>query len=425
MNQQAPSSFQVSPLPSHITPHGTTFIPVEMSASGALLLGPYQTKDAYMEQFQELKQAKETLEKAGYVMQALAEDNLAQKQKCSRCHKSMFKKTFKRTNDGKPKSGSDLVARPENHHTLAGSPAGRPSFEKTYSAKVSKQECKYHDGTFNGRMWSCCKAGIYNQPCKTSAEHVATEYKPGELEELHRYYSTPAVQPSKPRCLAVAIDCEMGTSITNNSVLIRVTLIDYFTSKVLLDKLVFPDEPVLHYNTRFSGVTYGQMAKAKARGECLYGTAAARKAIWKFVGPDTIVVAHGGQNDMSTLRWIHSAVVDTHLVESLPVVQLQREAREKEAQEKEAREQVEKLTGSSEKEKKPSNADQKKFEPKKKKPKGSGQFSLKTLARERLGREIQMGNAGHDSVEDAMAARDIAHWNVLNFGHGVYSISTD
>lgn len=268
---------------------------------------------------------------------------------------------------------------------------------------------------------------MYNPACKTSNEHITAEYKPGELAELYRYHSTPAVPPSEPRCLAVAIDCEMGTSITNNSVLIRVTLIDYFTSEVLLDKLVFPDEPILHYNTRFSGVSSGQMAMARSRGECLYGTAAARMAIWKFVGPDTIVVAHGGQNDMSTLRWIHGAVVDTYLVESLPVVQLQKEAREKEAQEKEAREKAETLTGSSKKGQKSSNSDPepRKLEPKKKKPKGSGQFSLKTLTRERLGRDIQMGKAGHDSIEDAIAARDVAHWNVLNFGHGVYSISTD
>lgn len=219
----------------------------------------------------------------------------------------------------------------------------------------------------------------------------------------------------------------MGTSITNDSVLIRVTLIDYLTSEVLLDKLVFPEERILHYNSRYSGVTYAQMNKARSRGECLYGTAAARKAIWEFVGPGTIVVAHGGQNDMCTLRWIHDAVVDTFLVESLPVVQLQKEAREKEAQEKEAAEKAGTSAGSSQKEQKSSKPDPgpQKVEPKIKKPKGSGQFSLKTLARTRLGRDIQMGKSGHDSIEDAVAARDIAHWNVLNFGHGVYSISTD
>jgi hypothetical protein len=49
----------------------------------------------------------------------------------------------------------------------------------------------------------------------------------------------------------------------------------------------------------------------------------------------------------------------------------------------------------------------------KKKPKGSGQFSLKTLAKVYLGRSIQQGKRGHDSVEDAIATRDIASWNVV------------
>jgi hypothetical protein len=42
--------------------------------------------------------------------------------------------------------------------------------------------------------------------------------------------------------------------------------------------------------------------------------------------------------------------------------------------------------------------------------KGSGALSLKTLAMVRLGREIQAGGKkGHDSLEDALAARDLAH----------------
>lgn len=94
MNQQPPSTLEVSHLPGN-TSHGTAFIPVQMSASGELNLGPYQAKDAYMKQLQELRQTKETLEKAGYVMQALAEDNLAQKRKCSRCHKCELQYTIR------------------------------------------------------------------------------------------------------------------------------------------------------------------------------------------------------------------------------------------------------------------------------------------------------------------------------------------
>lgn len=232
----------------------------------------------------------------------------------------------------------------------------------------------------------------------------------------------------------------MGTGMTNESLCIRVSVVAYFTAEVLVDKLVFPDEPLLTYNTRFSGVSHAQMSRAKSMGDCFFGIAAAREAIWKFIGPDTIVVAHSGQNDLNSLRWIHENIVDTHLVESLPVMKMEKEAREKEANEKKAREEeVLQTTGKEELSARaaanpkpkglaqqgpqPTNP-QKPSEPPKKKVKGSGRFSLKTLTKERVGREIQMGKDGHDSVMDAVATRDVAHWNVLNFGHGFYEIKS-
>lgn len=233
--------------------------------------------------------------------------------------------------------------------------------------------------------------------------------------------------------------------MTNESLCIRVSVVDYFTAEVLVDKLVFPDEPLLNYNTRFSGVNHAQMDRAKAMGDCFFGIAAAREAIWKFIGPDTIVVAHSGQNDLNSLRWLHGNIVDTQLVESLPVMKLEKEARDKEAIEKEANkkareEEALRTTGKEEPPSakagtnfKPKNltqqgaqptGPQKPTEPPKKKAKGSGRFSLKSLTKERAGREIQMGKDGHDSVMDAIATRDIAHWNVLNFGHGFYEIKS-
>jgi hypothetical protein len=44
-----------------------------------------------------------------------------------------------------------------------------------------------------------------------------------------------------------------------------------------------------------------------------------------------------------------------------------------------------------------------------------GNLALKTLAKKYLDRDIQTkGKQGHDSLEDAIAARDIVHWNVLD-----------
>lgn len=243
----------------------------------------------------------------------------------------------------------------------------------------------------------------------------------------------------------------MGTGMTNESLCIRVSVIDYFTAEVLVDKLVFPDEPLLNYNSRFSGVNHAQMTRAKSMGDCFFGITAAREAIWKFIGPDTIVVAHSGQNDLTSLRWLHGNIVDTQLVESLPVMKLEKEAREKEAREKEAREKEanekkthegrnRQTTGKEEpsgqaatksgykdttqEEAQQRKGPQKPVEKPKKKPKGSGRFSLKSLTKHRVGREIQMGKNGHDSVMDAVATRDVAHWNVVNFGHGFYEIQS-
>lgn len=243
----------------------------------------------------------------------------------------------------------------------------------------------------------------------------------------------------------------MGTGMTNESLCIRVSVIEYFTAEVLIDKLVFPDEPILNYNSRFSGVNHAQITRAKSMGDCFFGIAAAREAIWKFVGPDTVVVAHSGQNDLNSLRWLHGNIVDTQLVESLPVMKLEKEAREKEAREKEAMEKEAKeketreekdrqttgkeepsgqtVTKSEWEDKKQEESQQQKgpqkpVEKPKKKPKGSGRFSLKSLTKARVGREIQMGKDGHDSVMDAVATRDVAHWNVVNFGHGFYEIQS-
>lgn len=71
-------------------PNAVAFLPVQMSASGALLLDPYHTKGAYMQRLHDLKQSKSTLEKGGYVVKALTSNDLAYKRKCQRCHKSEY-----------------------------------------------------------------------------------------------------------------------------------------------------------------------------------------------------------------------------------------------------------------------------------------------------------------------------------------------
>jgi RNA exonuclease 1 len=255
-------------------------------------------------------------------------------------------------------------------------------------------------------MWSCCGKKVSSDSCTGSEFHIPHQYPQGEIERLWRFFSTPIISNNSNIRLAVALDCEMGTATSGDSELIRVTLVDYFSSAILVDSLVYPDVEMSHYNTRFSGVTKRDMKIARAKGTCFRGRDEARLAVWQFVGPNTIVVGHSVNCDLTAMRWIHPIVVDTLLIESMKA---------KAAQEKEAKAIAEPIdpaiiTDMT------SNVAQ---EALKKGRKGPGTLSLKTLAMVRLNREIQSnGNKGHDSLEDALAARDLAHWHVMNSDYG-------
>jgi RNA exonuclease 1 len=153
------------------------------------------------------------------------------------------------------------------------------------------------------------------EPCSGNEEHVPREYIPGEIQRLWQFYSTP--DPMQGSCIhsVVVIDCEMGVSKYGDSELIRVTLIDFFSSAILIDKLVYPSIPMRHYNTRYSGVTQSDMADAVHTRTCFFGRDEARRAVWDYVAPWTVVVGHSVSNDLVALRWIHSRVVDTYLNE--------------------------------------------------------------------------------------------------------------
>jgi len=259
--------------------------------------------------------------------------------------------------------------------------------------------------------------------------HTLRRYRHGDLERLYQFYWTPPVQPGQNRAprAAVAIDCEMGTATTGDTELIRLSAIDYFTGEVLVNNLVEPDMPMLHLNTRFSGVTFGNLNYDVRAGRCLKGKAGAREALWRVVGPETYIIGHAVNNDLRSLRLIHPRVVDSYLVESKIIhakraIEAAAAAAEAEQQLREAAVSpgylaaegggVSLLVPNQQTAQIITQASQ--VEPKKKRPKGTGDLALKTLLKQYLGRDIQMkGHLGHDSMEDAIAARDLVHWMVM------------
>jgi RNA exonuclease 1 len=198
----------------------------------------------------------------------------------------------------------------------------------------------------------------------------------------------------------------MGTAFDGDSELIRVTVIDYFTCETLIDSLVYPDIPMQHFNTRWSGIRRADMERALQQGQCIMGRDAARQALFEYVGASTIVVGHSAQNDLSALRWIHHRVVDSHMVESA----VRKETKLREEQEK--KEKGEEVDNNP-KEGEPKDGQKKREKRGKGHPDG---MSLKALAMKRLGRAIQVGKKGHDSLEDALAARDLIHSHLVGLG---------
>ncbi|KAI8385602.1 hypothetical protein BD560DRAFT_452573 [Blakeslea trispora] len=158
----------------------------------------------------------------------------------------------------------------------------------------------------------------------------------------------------------IAVDCEMVLTV-KGSALARITLIDEDGS-VLLDEMVKPDQPVIDYLTKYSGITPADLKTATC------SLRRAQKHVRKFVNHDVILVGHGLENDLKALQVAHPYCVDTSLI-----------------------------------------YDHHKGPPYKP--------SLRFLARNYLKRQIQHRNEtriGHDSAEDARATLDLFKLKLSN-----------
>jgi RNA exonuclease 1 len=257
------------------------------------------------------------------------------------------------------------------------------------------------------QKWTCCHQKPGNKGCVGYLQHTPRACPTAELLEKWQFFKTPS-QDGKWYLPAVAIDCEMGINHDGTSELIRVSVVDYLTSDILLDRLVFPKN-LKHPNKKYSGVEWRDLHTARMQGNCFAHRRDALRAVWEFVGPETVVVGHSVNSDLMALRWIHQNIVDTLVLEKEEHV-LQTKACLAKSEgicipmccplpEEPKRLDIEEPTAEG--------------EPKKKKEKGSGIFSLQSVIQARLGRSIRRNNK-HDSVEDAVAARDIAEWHANN-----------
>ncbi|OAQ93089.1 RNA exonuclease [Purpureocillium lilacinum] len=387
--------------------------------------GPFAFSQDYEQRLRQLIRSPEQLAKAGYVVRQLSPTELERKKRCASCSKVLkardkIQDTTQAPSFARRDSSQSQHPRTSSRNFTTDASARRSDTRKDGGQNAAGQDvlpepdkamnarCTFHPGKVAYRKWTCCDGHIMAKPCTKRENHSPRAYGRGELEENWKFFATPAPLPPGRRKSAVVIDCEMGNAASGESELIRVSVVDFFTREVLLDKLVSPRVQMAHYNTRYSGITRQMMENARRRRTCLDGREAAREAIWRFVGPETIVVGHGAQSDLTSLRWIHTLVIDTLMVE------MNRRRAEREMAEAEKAMQAEDngepdsddggaaLEAGDDNEPKPASQ-------------AEGGLSLKALALDRLNRVIQVRGQGHDSVEDAIATRDLLCWQVSHY----------
>ncbi|KAJ5779816.1 hypothetical protein N7457_007536 [Penicillium paradoxum] len=226
--------------------------------------------------------------------------------------------------------------------------------------RKTKYGCFGHPGKPVGHFqrFSCCGRDIHARGCHQYPKHDIVSDRKAWERDWKRYEA-----PENPvdYRYAIALDCEMGITDLGEQELIRISAIDYFSGEVLIDKLVFPKVKMWHLNVRYSGIDWSQMYTAKDANNVINGRDEARNLLFQYLGPKTVLVMQGGRSDLLALRIRHHHVLDTLSL---------------------------------------------------------ADGSLKTKAKKYLDREIQQGR-GHDSLEDALACRDIADYfmKTLPFTH--------
>lgn len=104
-----------------------------------------------------------------------------------------------------------------------------------------------------------------------------------------------------------ALDCEMCYTVVGFE-LTRITVVN-FEEKVVFDSFVKPQNRVIDYNTRFSGITESTLSSPKVKT-----LPEIQAVLLSMFHTRTILVGHSLESDLKALKLIHDVVVDTSVL---------------------------------------------------------------------------------------------------------------
>ncbi|CAH0563726.1 unnamed protein product [Brassicogethes aeneus] len=212
-------------------------------------------------------------------------------------------------NDYEDTSGSDQECGGQNdtHNEHLCSRCGK-TFRTKNKKYLATEKCVYHWGKLKAlnreRVYTCCERGAGGRGCTEGACHVWSGLKNGPNGPYQGYVRT-RTRRNRPDFHGIyAVDCEMCYTVAGLE-LAKVTVINH-EGRLVYDSHVKPDNRVVDYNTRFSGITAKDLKGAKSLRDV-------QNDLMGFINDKTILIGHGLENDLKALKIIHFKVVDTAL----------------------------------------------------------------------------------------------------------------
>ncbi|XP_034519882.1 RNA exonuclease 1 homolog [Ailuropoda melanoleuca] len=169
------------------------------------------------------------------------------------------------------------------------------------------EECNYHFGpvlrhkVLGGleTRYSCCEGVLGSAGCQVAKLHVHDQKE--NTEGFVQTFVKCPLPDSNPGVFAV--NCEVCYTAKGLE-LTQVTVVDP-SLQVVYDTFVKPDEEVIDYNTRFSGVVEDDLKNTKTSIRDV------QAILLNLFSADTVLIGHSFEHNLYALKLIHTSVVDT------------------------------------------------------------------------------------------------------------------